>query len=74
MSEARTIRMYDYVNQPFERVRAALVRDARGIFSRATTVASERADRLAAGLRINIAGIEIGKEIDLEVLGSDSVS
>jgi hypothetical protein len=70
MSEGRTIRVYDYVNQPFDRVRAALVRDARGIFSRATTVASERAERLASGLRINVAGVEIGKEIDLEVLGS----
>jgi hypothetical protein len=70
MSEGRTIRVYDYVNQPFERVRAALLADARGIFSRATTVASERAQRLASGLRVNIAGIEIGKEIDLEVLGS----
>jgi hypothetical protein len=70
MSEGRIIRVYDYVNQPFERVRAALVADARGIFSRATTVASERAQRLASGLRVNIAGVEIGKEIDLQVLGS----
>jgi hypothetical protein len=70
MSEGRTIRVYDYVNQPFERVRAAMLADARGIFSRATTVASERAERLASGLRVNIAGIEIGKEIDLQVLGS----
>jgi hypothetical protein len=70
MSEGRTIRVYDYVNQPFERVRAALLADARGIFSRATTVASDRAQRVASGLRINVAGIEIGKEIDLEVVGS----
>lgn len=70
MTEGRTIRVYDYVNQPFERVRAALLRDAPGIFSRATTVASERAERLASGLRVNVAGIEIGKEIDLQVLGS----
>jgi hypothetical protein len=70
MSEGRTIRVYDYVNQPFERVRAALLGDAPGVFSRATNVASERAHRVAAGLRVNIAGIEIGKEIQVELTGS----
>ncbi len=70
MSAGRTIRVYDYVNQPFERVRAALLADAEGIFSRATSVASERAKNVASGLRVKIAGIEIGKEIQIDVLGS----
>jgi hypothetical protein len=69
MSEGRQIRVYDYVNQPFERVRAALLEDATAIFSRATSVAGERAHKIASGLRINVAGLEIRKEIEIEVSG-----
>jgi len=73
MSEGRTIRVYDYVNQPFERVHTVLLKDARGIFQRATTIAHERAGDVVSGLRVNIAGIEIGKEVQIEVVGfSDS--
>ena len=70
MSEGRPIRVYDYVNQPFERVRAALLESGAAIFSRATSVASARAQHIAGGLRVNLAGLEIGKEIEIEVLGS----
>jgi hypothetical protein len=70
MSTGRSIRVYDYVNQPFDRVRAALLADAKGIFNRATTVASARAENVASALRVKVAGIEIGKEIQIEVLGS----
>jgi hypothetical protein len=70
MKNGRQIRVFDYVNQPFERVRSALLADAQGIFSRATSVASARTQRIASALRINLAGIEIGKEITIEVHGS----
>jgi hypothetical protein len=70
MMDGRTIRVFETVNQPFERVRAALMRDVRDIFSRATTVAHDRASHFVSALRVSIAGIEIGKEIDLQVLGS----
>ena len=70
MSEGRPIRVYDYVNQPFERVRAALLESGAGIFSRATSVASARAQHIASGLRVHVAGLEIGKEIEIEVLAS----
>lgn len=70
MSKARPIRVFDYVNQPFERVRAALLADATDIFGRATNVASARTQRIASALRVNVAGIEIGKEIAIEVCGS----
>lgn len=69
MSEGRQIRVYDYVNRPFERVREALATDANGIFSRATSVAGERAHKLASALRVQLAGLEIRKEIEIEVLG-----
>jgi hypothetical protein len=70
MNEGRKIRVYDYVNKPFERVRALLLANAADIFSRATNVASERSHGLASGLRINVAGLEIGKEVIIEVIGS----
>jgi hypothetical protein len=69
MSARRQIRVYDYVNQPFERVRDALLADATGIFSRATSVAGERAHKLASALRVQVAGLEIRKEIEIEVAG-----
>jgi hypothetical protein len=68
MSEGRQIRVYDYVNQPFERVSEALLADATGIFSRATSVAGERAHKLASALRVQVAGLEIRKEIEIEVM------
>jgi hypothetical protein len=70
MSEGRAIRVFDYVNHPFERVRAALLADTKGILSRATSMASERGHTVASALRLNVAGIEIGKQIDIDVLGS----
>lgn len=70
MKNGRQIRVFDYVNQPFERVRAALLAEAPNIFSRATSVASARTQRIASALRVNVAGIEIGKEIAIEISGS----
>ncbi len=69
MTEGRQIRVFDYVNQPFERVRAALSENAAAIFERATSVAGERAHRLGSALRLHVAGLEIRKEIAIEVLG-----
>lgn len=69
MAEGRAIRVYDYVDQPYERVRAALLEEASAIFSRATSVAGERAHKLESGLRVNVAGLQIRKEIAIEVSG-----
>ena len=57
------IRSYDYVNQPFVRVRSALLADPIRTFSEATRVASERARSLAAELSATIAGIDVSAEI-----------
>jgi len=69
MREGRQIRVFDYVNQPFERVREALVAHATEIFSLATSVAGERAHKLASALRVQVAGLEIRKKIEIEVIG-----
>lgn len=61
------VRSFDYVNHPYERVREALSADPAAIFREATRAASSRAQSVAAALRVEIAGIEIGKEIAVTV-------
>lgn len=60
MSESHAIRCYDYVNAPYERVRDALRADALGLLDRATTVATTRAEKVGAGLRVQVGSLEVG--------------
>jgi hypothetical protein len=64
---SREIRSFDYVNAPFERVRAALTKDAPAVFRSATKAAAGRTHSVASALRVEIAGIEFGKEIEISV-------
>ena len=57
------IRSYDYVNHPYATVRAALVADAAGIFRSATRVAAERAQSVAAELRVTVGGVDVSTDI-----------
>jgi hypothetical protein len=67
MTSARQIRSYDYVNHPYAQVRDALRHDAVGLFRAATRAASDRAAKVAASLRVEIAGIEVAKDIAIRV-------
>jgi hypothetical protein len=67
MKQRHEIRSYDYVNHPFAEVRQALVADAAGVFRAATRAAASRAQSVAAALRVNIVGIEVGTEIAVSV-------
>jgi hypothetical protein len=67
MSKRHQVRSYEYVNHPYERVRAALVGDARRVFRSATRAAASRADDLAAKLEVRIAGVDVGREIEIDV-------
>ena len=69
MSRAHEIRSYDYVNRPYALVRDALRADARGTFHAATKAASARAHDVATALRVNVAGLEIQKDVVIEVRG-----
>ena len=64
---SREIRSFDYVNAPFERVRAALAKGASTVFRSATQAAAGRTHSVASALHVEIAGIEFGKEIDISV-------
>lgn len=65
------IRVYDYVNRPYDTVRQRLSEDAVGVFRNATKVAATRANTLASELHVNIAGIEVGTEISITVKSVD---
>lgn len=67
MDTSRQVRSYDYVNRPYERVRDALQEDAAVIFHKATQAAASRSRSLAAELRVDIAGVEIGTEIAISI-------
>lgn len=64
---SRPIHVYDYINHPYEKVKAALGPDAAAVFSNATKVAAKRANSIASELHANVAGIDIGTEVDIEV-------
>lgn len=62
-----SLRVYDYVNQPFDRVSAALREDTRGIIQRATTVAGERASELGGKLHAQVGPIDVTAEVELDL-------
>lgn len=73
MSNGRHIRAYDYVNQPYRKVRDALHADAEDIFRDATRAAASRARSVASGLSVNIGGVEVGAEIAIDVFSVEDV-
>lgn len=64
---SKSIRVFDYVNHPYEAVKEALTDDASVIFRNATKVAALRANDVASELHVNVAGIEIGTDISIAV-------
>jgi hypothetical protein len=71
MSTPHRLHCYDYVNHPYAAVRDALCADPRGVFQRATTSAADRAQALAANLKVGVGALEIGTDVVIEVLGID---
>jgi hypothetical protein len=67
MSTDREIRAFDYVNQPYERVRDAVKREALAIFHRATSVATDRREQMVASLSVDVAGVELRKSVRIRV-------
>ena len=63
MSEPRKLRCYQYVNRPYEQVRALLRHEPLELLQRATTSAAARAGTLAANLHVTVGGIEVGVDV-----------
>ena len=64
----REVRSFDYVNHPYESVRAALEADARQVFAAATRAAAERAGSVASELRVDIGGLRVAAEVAINVV------
>lgn len=67
MSKGRELHCYDYVNHPYEKVRDVLKSDALKVFQSATKGAATRAESIASDLSVSIAGLEISREIAIQV-------
>jgi hypothetical protein len=67
MSEPRTVGCYDYVNRPFQDVRALLSREPLGLLQRATTSASARARSLATTLRVDVGGVAFSVDVRVHI-------
>jgi hypothetical protein len=67
MSKGKPIRVYDYVNHPYDAVRKALISDGKGIFHNATKVAASRARNLASELHVNFGGFELSADIAIDI-------
>jgi hypothetical protein len=57
------LRSYDYVNRPYDQVRALLTADPAAVFRAATRAAADRARSVAGALRVTIAGLDVAAEI-----------
>jgi len=67
MSKGREIHCYDYVNHPYEQVRAALSKNAPTVFQSATKAAAARAQSIVSELRLDFGGIGIEADIRVSV-------
>ncbi len=67
MATKKQVQCYDYVNHSFEKVCNALTMHGNEVFHSATRSAESRAESVAAGLHVNVAGIEFTKKILIEI-------
>jgi len=64
------LRVFDYVNHPYARVRDALAADPLAAFRRATSAAAARADELSAELRARVGPLDVAADIDIRVIAT----
>ena len=63
----KTIRCYDYVDRPYERVCEALISKSNAVFHAATMSAESRAEQVAAGLHVKFAGFDVTKNVNINI-------
>ncbi len=63
---SRDIKSFDYVNYPYEVVRAELQADPAALIRSATSGAKSRAAAVAAELRLAVAGLHVSAPIELQ--------
>ncbi|MGH9322470.1 MAG: hypothetical protein ACRD21_00015 [Vicinamibacteria bacterium] len=67
MSQGRDIRIFAYVDYPYDRVRRVLTTDALAAVHGASEAASFRTKSIASGLGVALPGIGVKKEIPIAV-------
>lgn len=67
MTAQASVRSYQYVVLPYDRVRAALHNKGSSLIQTATRAASKRADDLASTLHVTAKGFDIGVGVDIRV-------
>jgi hypothetical protein len=67
MSSKHSLRCYDYINQPCERVLQALRADASGIFRRATLSSAARASAVGAQLHVQVGVLDVAADVAIEL-------
>jgi hypothetical protein len=65
MSAPRAVRCYQTIDRPFRSVAAVLRHQPFDLLQRATSTAAVRAASLAANLRVEVAGLEVGVRVRL---------
>lgn len=71
MSKHRHIRVFDYVNQPYARVRDLLQSDPLTAFRKATRSAEQRAEHVAAQLQVELGSVRVATDIDIKIHGME---
>jgi hypothetical protein len=69
MARNRQIRVFDYVNQPYVRVRDLLTKDPLAAFTQATKSAEKRAENVAAQLQVAVGSVRVAADIHIRILG-----
>jgi hypothetical protein len=63
----RPLHCYAYVEAPFDVVSRVLASDAAGVLQHATDDAAEQTDVLTHSLSVDVAGVELSREVRIEV-------
>jgi hypothetical protein len=67
MNGPHEVRVYEYVNRPYEQVSDVLRLDAVGVFQRATASATARARAIVSTIRANVGPLELGADVVVRV-------
>lgn len=67
MATSRHLRVFDYVNQPYDSVRGLLKGHPQALFAKATKSAEERAENVAAQLRVELGAVRVATDIAIRI-------
>jgi len=62
----RALHCYAYIEAPFDLVSRLLAEDAEGVLQQATDAAAESAGELSGTLRVEVAGFDVCREVNIQ--------